>query len=127
MNIISDYLIPLIWAIGIFVAIMSLVTPRVRIAEEQGLVPIFEEFSSGAIHTFWFNGPLVRHSIYKDFVVLKCLGTCVVIPRNTLTVEATDSMLGEGLRYKSAKYAFYNLQLRTPTRDNILEVLGKNA
>jgi len=115
------------WGFGIATAIYSFISPRLRLPEEQGLIPVFEEICSGSVHSAWYRGPLVRHSIYENFVVLKCVGSNAVIPRKSASIEITEDLLGKLVTYKSVEYRLYNLQVRTSSEEIVLEIIGKGA
>ncbi len=107
--------------------IIAVRTPRKRVAEETGLIPEFEEICGGRINTLNYTWPLVRHTIYKEFIAIKCLGGQFVVPRDGITVESADRVISSGIRYKSKKYLGYELRIWTTNKDKVLKCLGVNA
>ena len=76
----------------IILAVLAVRSPKARTDKEVGLTPKFEEVCGGRIGMMNYTWPLVRHSIYDDFIVIKCLGGCHTIPRNSLKVEKGDGV-----------------------------------
>ena len=62
--------------VGLFIilAVWAVRSPKSRTDKEVGLTPQFEEICGGRIGMMNYTWPLVRHSIYDDFIVIKYLG-----------------------------------------------------
>ncbi|KGD60098.1 hypothetical protein T9A_02856 [Alcanivorax jadensis T9] len=115
--------------VGLFIilAVWAVRSPKSRTDKEVGLTPQFEEICGGRIGMMNYTWPLVRHSIYDDFIVIKCLGGCYTIPRNSVKVERGDGVLSNGVLYKSPKYLGQELRIWTSSKNVVLEVLERNA
>lgn len=121
------YLFPIFITAFFVLLAIAVSVPRKRTAEETGLLPEFEEICGGRINLLNYTWPLVRHSIYKEFIVIKCLGGQYIVPRAGLNVENADGVLSSGVRYKSSKYLGYELRIRTTNKNKVLKSLGENA
>ncbi len=74
-----------------------------------------------------YTYPLVRHSIYDDFIVIKCLVGCYTLPRNSLKVDSGDGLLSNGVLYKSPKYLGQELRIWTGSKSVVLDILEENS
>jgi len=111
----------------IILAVLAVRSPKARTDKEVGLTPKFEEVCGGRIGMMNYTWPLVRHSIYDDFIVIKCLGGCHTIPSNSLKVEKGDGVLSYGVLYQSPKYLGQELRIWTGSKSMVLEILEGNA
>lgn len=111
----------------IVLAVVVVRSPKSRIDTEAGLTPQFEEICGGRIGMMNYTSPLVRHSIYDNFIVIKCLGGCYTIPRNSVKVEGRDGLFFNGILYKSSKYIGQELCIWTRSKDKVMSILEKNA
>lgn len=120
--------IPIVFVVILIVLLVVAVrSPKSRIEKEAGLTPKFEEICGGRIDMMNYTYPLVRHSIYDDFIVIKCLGGCYTLPRSSVKVDGGDGVLSNGVLYKSPKYLGQELRIWTGSKDVILEILEENA
>jgi hypothetical protein len=117
------YTVPLFFTAFISVAIIAIRSPRKRLPEELGLYPEIEEICGGRISSLNYTWPLVRHSIYKEFVVIKCLGGKYLFPRAGIVVESADGVISTGIRYKTSKYLGCDLRIWTKRKHEVLAKL----
>jgi len=117
------YIVPIFFIAFIVLAVSAVRAPRKRVSEEIGLTPEIEEICGGRINILNYTWPLVRHSIYKEFIVIRCLGGTYLIPRLGLVVESADGILSPGIRYKTKKYLGYELRVWTTKKNEVLTVL----
>ena len=127
MDKVIFYAIPLFFVVLILLAVVAVRTPKKRIKDEIGLVPEFEETCGGRINSFNYTWPLVRHSIYETFVIIKCLGSVYVLPREELSIESSDGLVSSGIQYKSSRYLGNEFRIWTTNKKRVLEVFAKNA
>ena len=100
---------------------------RARTDEESGLTPLFEETAGCRIDAINYTWPFARHSIYKDFVVIKCIGGTYILPREDLSVKSADGILSSGISYSSPHQPGRKLTVWTKNKDKILRILKKEA
>lgn len=89
--------------------------------------PEFEEICGGRINFINYTTPLVRHSIYESFVVIKCIGNTFILPRKGLEVEISDGITSSGVKYKSSNYIGSEFRLWTKNKTKVIEILENDA
>lgn len=117
------FLVPVFFITFIVLAAFAVRVPRVRLPEESGLTPEIEEICGGRINLLNYTWPLVRHSIYKEFIVIKCIGGKYLIPKSGVSVESADGVISPGVRYKSSKYLGCELRIWTTKKSEVMAVL----
>ncbi|GAA0552678.1 hypothetical protein GCM10009098_20480 [Rheinheimera aquimaris] len=125
-------LLPGIFVVVLLICVVWCVTrvirsPLIKLNDEDGLKPIFEEICGGRFNMINYTWPLVRHSVYESIVVIKFFGGSYVMPRNSLFVENANGIFSSGIRYKSPKYRFREIRIWTSEGEKVISELGKNA
>ncbi|SIS95948.1 hypothetical protein [Neptunomonas antarctica] len=121
------YIVSVFFAIFTLVAFVAIRAQRMRTPEETGLHPEIEEICGGRINLLNYTWPLVRHAVYKEFIVLSCIGGTYIIPRESLIVEVADGLFSSGIRYSSPKYLGCELRVWTLRKNEVFGILGINA
>ena len=96
---------------------------RLRTEEETGLTPVFEETGGCRIDAINYTWPLARHSVYEDFIVIKCIGGAYILPRENLAVKSADGVFSSGISYSSPKHPGREFIVWTKNEDRILRIL----
>ena len=125
MDKVIFYAAPLFFVVLILLAVVAVRAPKKRIKDENGLVPIFEETCGGRINSFNYTWPLVRHSIYDTFVVIRCLGSVYVLPREELSIESSDGRVSSGIQYTSSNYLSGEFRIWTTDKKECWKYLQK--
>ncbi len=118
-------ILPLFFITFIAIAFSALSAPRKKLPEELGLVPEFEEICGARVGFVNYTWPFVRHSIYKEFIVIKLWKSEFIIPRVNFTVESSDGIISSGITYKTSKYLGYDFRIWSSSKSQVLEILAK--
>lgn len=118
-------ILPLFFIVFIAIALSAISASRKKLPEEQGLVPEFEEICGARIGLINYTWPLVRHSIYKEFIVIKLWKSEFIIPRVNFTLESSDGIISSGITYKTSKYLGYDFRIWSNSKNQVLEILAK--
>ena len=100
---------------------------RERTDEESGITPIFEETGGCRIDAINYTWPFARHSIYEDFIVIKCIGGSCIIPRKELSVNATNGIFSSGISYTTPKRPGREFIVWSKNKDKVLAILEDDA
>lgn len=126
MNSVTSIVISF-FLIFIFFAFIAVRLPKKRDPCENGLTPEFEEICGGRINFINYTWPFLRHSIYKDFIVIKSLFGTYILPRISLSKEGVDGVFSQGVRYASSKYVGYEFRIWTFNKNKVMEIFKNKA
>ncbi|WP_151057000.1 hypothetical protein [Cellvibrio sp. KY-YJ-3] len=108
----------------IFIAITI---PKKREPYEKGLTPEFEEICGGRINFFNYTWPFLRHSIYKEFIVVKSIFGAHMLPRESLSEGGANGILSQGIRYVSPKHVGCEFRIWTSNKKQVMEIFKGKA
>ena len=126
MNNVTLIVVPFFSLFLLFIFI-AITIPKKREPYEKGLTPEFEEICGGRINFFNYTWPLLRHSIYKEFIVVKSIFGAYMLPRESLSEEGVNGIFSQGIRYVSPKYVGCEFRIWTSNKNQVMEILKGKA